>query len=328
MKKYIITLFVSLMAVFSYGQSVYMHEAQEEAADSSNDGNLLYGLLGLGVLFLLVKIIGLIFKCLAENKKKREDIFKRLEQEKLNQKIKESYRIEKLNKEKFIVGLTCQNTINIDGFDAVDLGLGDEYDNPLWGTQNIGAENITDIGKKYIWGYIESVDTLDEETMFNHIVFHKFKSQTIEELNDEIVTDEGDFMGMFEHDAASKERGGNWMTPSIQYIEMLINGCKWEYIDKYGIKGWKVIGPNGNYIFIPYPEKKYELESYLSSTPDQNDNKVTKNENGTFRCAMCLQKERNKNPEVVSMWRGIKGYIRPISYEPMEYTNCITEYEW
>ena len=98
MKKYIITLFVSLMAVFSYGQSVYMHEAQEEAADSSNDGNLLYGLLGLGVLFLLVKIIGLIFKCLAENKKKREDIFKRLEQETLNQKIKESYRIEKLNK--------------------------------------------------------------------------------------------------------------------------------------------------------------------------------------------------------------------------------------
>lgn len=60
------------MAVFSYGQSVYMHEAQEEAADSSNDGNLLYGLLGLGVLFLLVKIIGLIFKCLAENKKKEK----------------------------------------------------------------------------------------------------------------------------------------------------------------------------------------------------------------------------------------------------------------
>ena len=34
MKKYIITLFVSLMTIFSYGQSVYMHEAQQEAEEN------------------------------------------------------------------------------------------------------------------------------------------------------------------------------------------------------------------------------------------------------------------------------------------------------
>ena len=58
MKKYIITLFVSLMTIFSYGQSVYMHEAQQEAEENgiSFGETILGAILFFGVIYVISKL--------------------------------------------------------------------------------------------------------------------------------------------------------------------------------------------------------------------------------------------------------------------------------
>ena len=58
MKKYIITLFVSLMTIFSYGQSVYMHEAQQETEENgiSFGETILGAILFFGVIYVISKL--------------------------------------------------------------------------------------------------------------------------------------------------------------------------------------------------------------------------------------------------------------------------------
>lgn len=45
--------------------------------------------------------------------------------------------------------------------------------------------------------------------------------------------------------------GASWRTPTKAELEELISKCKWRWIRKNGINGYKVIGPNGNFIFLP-----------------------------------------------------------------------------
>ncbi|MBR6347185.1 MAG: hypothetical protein IKR69_07340, partial [Bacteroidales bacterium] len=46
--------------------------------------------------------------------------------------------------------------------------------------------------------------------------------------------------------------GGGWRTPSYKEMEELVLKCSWELTACDGVKGYKVIGPNGNAIFLPF----------------------------------------------------------------------------
>ena len=46
--------------------------------------------------------------------------------------------------------------------------------------------------------------------------------------------------------------GGGWRTPSYKEMEELVLKCFWELTTCDGVKGYKVIGPNGNAIFLPF----------------------------------------------------------------------------
>ena len=46
--------------------------------------------------------------------------------------------------------------------------------------------------------------------------------------------------------------GGGWRTPSYREMEELVLKCSWELTACDGVKGYKVIGPNGNAIFLPF----------------------------------------------------------------------------
>ena len=76
------------------------------------------------------------------------------------------------------------------------------------------------------------------------------------------------------NDAATVKLGAPWRTPTADDIRELINNCNWEWTEINGVKGYKVIGTNDNFIFLPAAGYRVESElknvdilgSYLSSS--------------------------------------------------------------
>ena len=45
--------------------------------------------------------------------------------------------------------------------------------------------------------------------------------------------------------------GAPWERPTESLFQELNDNCSWEWTNQYGIDGYKITGPNGNYIFMP-----------------------------------------------------------------------------
>ncbi len=54
-----------------------------------------------------------------------------------------------------------------------------------------------------------------------------------------------------QYDVARQKWGGDWRMPTGEDVEELIDNCIWIYYNYKGINGYKVIGSNGNCIFLP-----------------------------------------------------------------------------
>lgn len=234
---YYITMFVLLGWIHTFAQSVYMHEAQEEASES----NFIDTLFGFAIFVSVICVISKI----SDNYKNRKEIKRKIEWEKeIQKKIEE----EKIARDKFAQSLTCKNTIDVGGFQAIDLGLGDEFGNPMFATMNLGAKSQFENGSIYGWGMnrpaqLQKLSSYGMEPC-------PIKLKTLEEL--EIISGGyGSYKGEFDYDAASKEMNGLWFTPDSDELNELMNKCDWQFIDKFDIVGWKVTGPNSNLIFSP-----------------------------------------------------------------------------
>ena len=115
----------------------------------------------------------------------------------------------------------------INGHEYVDLGL-----SVKWATCNVGANSPEEYGNYYAWGEVE---TNDEYIDANCQTYDK----------------EMGLIGGTEYDAATVNWKGGWRMPKYGELEELINRCTWEWTTQNGIYGNKVIGPNGNSIFLP-----------------------------------------------------------------------------
>lgn len=85
----------------------------------------------------------------------------------------------------------------------------------------------------------------------------------------------GKYYSWSEIDAPSKEWGREWRTPTASEMQELLDRCKWEQIVRTNKRGkpistsfnsfigYKVTGPNGNHIIIPYLDGS---EDYWTST--------------------------------------------------------------
>ncbi len=118
----------------------------------------------------------------------------------------------------------------INGHEYVDLGLSSRL---LWATCNVGAESPEECGDYYAWGEIK---TKSEYTEDNSLTYGKT-------LND--------ISGNPKYDVARKKWGGTWRMPRNHEMEELVRECSWEWKSQKGVDGCKVIGPNGNSIFMP-----------------------------------------------------------------------------
>ena len=149
-----------------------------------------------------------------------------------------------------------------DGHEYVDLGL---PSGTLWATMNIGANNPEDYGDYFAWGETEPKDDYNwntnkwgyyDENSKLHITKYNTNSG-YGPVDNKIELDTED-------DAAYVNWGSSWRMPTMVQIKELINKCSWEWTTRNGINGYRVIGPNGNELFLPATGYRYNSSLYYS----------------------------------------------------------------
>lgn len=109
----------------------------------------------------------------------------------------------------------------------VDLGL-----SVKWATCNIGANSPSDYGGLYGWGDVTGEKTSTDLSLYP-------------------TSNPPENISATEYDIAYCKLGKGWRMPTDEELTELKTKCKWEWTDINGINGYKVIGKNGNYIFLP-----------------------------------------------------------------------------
>ena len=128
-----------------------------------------------------------------------------------------------------------------DGVVAVDLGL-----SVKWANMNVGATKDSGFGSYFAWGEIKPKKFYSWGTY----VWSKDDTQFLIKYS----TNDKKFKLVPSDDAASANWGDDWRMPTVDECEELINpdNCKWEWITKDGVNGYKVTSKkNGNSIFLP-----------------------------------------------------------------------------
>ncbi len=118
----------------------------------------------------------------------------------------------------------------INGHGYVDLGL---PSGTKWATCNVGATMTNDYGGYYTWGEVTPKSKYTKDNSLN---------------GDKNL---GNIAGIPKYDAATYNWGNNWQIPNREHFDELKSQCKWSVITYKGIKGHKVIGPNGKSLFLP-----------------------------------------------------------------------------
>ena len=130
------------------------------------------------------------------------------------------------------------------GVEAVDLGL-----SVKWAPYNVGATAPEEYGGYYAWGETEEKSDYtwatykwcsgSEKTMTKYCTESSYgtvDNKTTLELED---------------DVAHVTWGNLWRMPTKEELDELYNECTWLWTTVNSINGYKVIGPNGNSIFLP-----------------------------------------------------------------------------
>ncbi len=148
--------------------------------------------------------------------------------------------------------------------EAVDLGL-----SVKWASFNLGATSPGEFGEYFAWGetepYYSSRDPLvwkpgkEDGYSFSSYkwctsssLFRSFTKYCYEPIYGYNSETDGKTVLDPEDDAAQANLGGQWRTPTDAEFGELVNACSWENTSMDGARGWKVTGPNGSWIFLPY----------------------------------------------------------------------------
>lgn len=142
--------------------------------------------------------------------------------------------------------------------DYVDLGL---PSGTLWATCNVGASYPEDDGNYFAWGETEIIyiqywgwstykwcngsdNSLTKYCNDSNYGYNGFVDNKMElELED---------------DAAYVNWGHSWRMPSLEQQQELIDNCTWQWIQRNGVNGSLVTGPNGNTMFLPAAASYWE----------------------------------------------------------------------
>lgn len=143
----------------------------------------------------------------------------------------------------------------IKGHEYVDLGL-----SVKWATCNVGASSPSDYGNYYAWGEISTKFEYMED---NSVTYGKTM---------------GDIGSNPRYDVARALWGGSWRLPTRSEWRELIAECTWIWMTMEDMRGYCVVGPNDNSIFLPTAgwrdgsslNDAGSYGDYWSSTPDES----------------------------------------------------------
>lgn len=164
----------------------------------------------------------------------------------------------------YIINVDKANQMN--GHEYVDLGLPSGV---KWATCNVGATSPEDYGDYFAWGetegYMSGKKTFtldnykwymfttakdDDGFDFSTVGYTKYVMQSDASIGYNGFYDNKTILDL-DDDAAHVNWGGDWRMPTMEEMRELYKECTWALSSLNGIKGQKVTGPNGNYIFLP-----------------------------------------------------------------------------
>lgn len=125
------------------------------------------------------------------------------------------------------------------GHEYVDLGLPSGL---LWATCNVGANSPEEYGDYFSWGETAPRNNYAYDSETNSLSYSELQLQGY-------IDEEGNLTQLC--DAAAVNWGGEWRMPTKAEVSELIYRCTWLATTQNGVKGYRVTGPNGNYIFLP-----------------------------------------------------------------------------
>ncbi len=140
------------------------------------------------------------------------------------------------------------------GYAYVDLGLPSGL---KWATCNVGATTPEEYGDYFAWGEVEPKEYYewstykyykDSKDPYAHSSLTKYCNRS--DFGRNGFADTKTVLDL-EDDAAHVNWGGSWRMPTKVEQEELRKNCKWTWTTQNGVEGYKVVGPNGNSIFLP-----------------------------------------------------------------------------
>lgn len=121
---------------------------------------------------------------------------------------------------------------------AIDLGL-----SVKWASCNIGASEPGECGNYYAWGEISAKTFYNLGTcLWYNISVPNIRSLGVIDRNNNLTS---------ANDVARQTLGGSWRMPSLTEIDELLDKCLLDWYSLNGRGGSLIVGPNGNYIFLP-----------------------------------------------------------------------------
>ena len=158
-----------------------------------------------------------------------------------------------------------------DNHEYVDLGL---PSGTLWATCNVGATSPEDMGDYFAWGETAPKQIYDMEN-------YKWYNSANDKLtkyctDDKYGTVDYETELLPEDDAAYVNWGPVWRMPTLEQQQELIERCTWQWVERNGVYGRLVTGPNGNTLFLPAadyrsdnsPSNEGSIGAYWSRTLD------------------------------------------------------------
>ena len=131
----------------------------------------------------------------------------------------------------------------------IDLGL---PSGTLWACCNVGATKPESYGGYYAWGETEEKSYYDWSTY----IHCDGSSNTCHNLGSDIAGTQ--------YDVAHVKWGDTWQMPTFNQMSELGNYCSSRWINFKGVNGRRVVGSNGNSIFLP--AAGYQWAGYLYVT--------------------------------------------------------------
>lgn len=198
-----------------------------------------------------------------------------------------------------VLTLLCLIISEIKAQTFVDLGLSVD-----WCTVNLGASSPLQTGDLYAWG---------ESSPRDSFTWGDYKY--IKPGTDQSTIDIGKNISGTDYDPAF-QKNKDWRLPTQREFLELCEKCTWKWVWRGELKGYKVIGPNGNEIFMPvggldpFGNKVARSGNYWSGTLSQ----------GLGRTAISL----TFNDEEYSTRGAYKVYgklVRPVMVNP-NYKEC------